>query len=439
MASVESSMLPQLGTWSKNNPEISITNGCSFQFSFDIKANIAVIDSEKPTNLTQFVSNIIEVNNFEKADLPYIIIDFSLPVNISLAIQDSYRDTQFLITKKYSKSLLISENKKGETKIIWKEKKFRILEPSKIENGEDKSGGNADLGSLTTNNDTFRFIFFEEGCLNMRKSIVNTVFNNCTIGDAIGYLLGDFSFGKKVTIQKPDNSTVYENIFVPPMDFPSSLEYLQLYYNIYNDGIKYFFDVNNIIITGKSSSLMPEGIYDTVLLDFITKTPESNRNGKYTFVDDTNKYYNIGIPGYPSSIINDFSLKEINGKDIIVAGKDSIKETVGGGGIVDNMEHSKESYFWNPTSNDNFANMLAGEMNEGVEYLSCAVSNSIPFVFNISTKVKIRFNNEMNKNASGVYRISSLVNSYKLIKMGTQKDGEQNQFGVDSKLDLIRK
>ena len=83
--------------------------------------------------------------------------------------------------------------------------------------------------------------------------------------------------------------------------------------------------------------------------------------------------------------------------------------------------------------------MLAGEMNEGVEYLSCAVSNSIPFVFNISTKVKIRFNNEMNKNASGVYRISSLVNSYKLIKMGTQKDGEQNQFGVDSKLDLIRK
>lgn len=424
----------------RNNPVTSLRGDPkAFVYSFLISVQLDIIEKTKPTDLSEYTVSIVDYEYFEQANIPYLIVKFSLPQNIAMAIKDDYRNLVFSITKKRSRVLKNKENLFEKPVLVWTEKAFRVLEPDRVSPTVDISKGNTESGGAMTNAIcALTLTFFEEDCLNIQKEAVNVAYKDVTVTDILRSLLSKYNKKKLLVIEKSSNSTKYESIVIPPMSFPDTIDYLQKYYEIYKNGVKYFIGYDYIIIADKSSNICPSTIFDTVELNFVNENPSANINPEYTYVDKDKKMYVFYLSVLPTLKIKDVTMKEVQGKEIIVNGRNNTQVTKGGGGIKDNGK-DKQMYYWNPTSIEHFADIFANELNESVEVMSVTLPSCLDDILYTTTKLNTVYNTKINAGITGIYRISAVVYTYTLRQFGTQMDtGEPNRFNVRALITFLR-
>ena len=128
--------------------------------------------------------------------------------------------------------------------------------------------------------------------LNDNKQMINVILKECTVIDAIGYILNTAN-GPTTLLQEPDNTEqIKPEIFIPPLNLRNSLHYLQKVYGIYKSGLLTFFDWSRLYIMSNAQpkDLLEEGEYENVYIDVGVEGSFNNQKGGY-YINDTDKYY----------------------------------------------------------------------------------------------------------------------------------------------------
>ena len=115
----------------------------------------------------------------------------------------------------------------------------------------------------------------------IRKN-VNQVFKNCTVADAITFLLNKAELNN-VLMAQPDNTKRYEAFYIPPMSITKALMFIDSYYGIYKKGtifykgLKHFYIMPYATANPVSANKEHEVVYIVV-----PKTLSSSDSGQST-------------------------------------------------------------------------------------------------------------------------------------------------------------
>jgi hypothetical protein len=428
-----------LSSWFERNPTPEdIEKAVAYGYSFDLRTNLSVL-SDDPTDLNPYLIGVSIESNYEKAVFPVVRVVLSLPKAIAFAIQDDYRNLEFFLTIERQVSGDPSSSEVSKKEVVIKKKVFRTIAPSSVEYSEDKDDSDPGSENRLKSDMPLLLVLFEEECLGSRKDLHNDVFKNSTVGEVINILLGRTFKNKIVTVVKPDNTSVYENIFIPPMDLPSALEYLQRFYGIYERGIQFFFGTDNVYISPRGKcSVAPVGFYSNTLMRVFNKGQagaDAVYGLKSTFKDEENGLYVAFFPSPPSVMINDSSIKEIIGKDLIVASDSGQRITELGGGIEDNST-AKTRYIWTGSSSKYAADDIAFSVNQCVEYVLGVIPNTDITLFFPLMNVTLRYTYKINIEVSGNYRFGNILHTF--VRISDSDALKSPLFSVNTTVRLSR-
>jgi hypothetical protein len=162
--------------------------------------------------------------------------------------------------------------------------------------------------------------------LNLNKTIINSVIQNNTILNTIGYIFNEVGI-EAVLMNLPENRKVYDQILIPPFNFKNSVSYLSNTFGIYKTGIRQFLDFDAYYLLDNALDRVPvkTGEYETVYINFGKLGGYmSYKEGSYK--DNTNKCYVINLPMNASFSTQGMFTKELNGNKVKVYDMNSIKE-----------------------------------------------------------------------------------------------------------------
>lgn len=272
---------------------------------------------------------------------------------VSLSVEHNFVDNLFPITK-----LQISLSERSYYKILDNRNTIKVkllLESSPVNQVDDiendeiffrrvldctmkpiidkitpyktKNLDSSDLEEENTDNmaeDTNEFnimnlYLFKEDELNINKSLFNFIAEDCSVLDAIGYVVNQAGV-KNLLISPPNNNTVYKQIIVPPSNYKECLLHLQKYYGIYNTNIVNYFDHDKTYILSRDVNNCPYTEEEpSIIYVYINSLDDADIQYNYgMYRDELDRKEYICIPNYAQFKTHMQKNAEIVGDEITI-------------------------------------------------------------------------------------------------------------------------
>lgn len=261
------------------------------------------------------------------------------------------------------------------------------------------------------------FYLYNFTLIKSMKTINDVVLINSQIIDAICYILGNGGVDNLI-MSPPFNTTIYNQILIPPVSCIKALQFLDTYYGIYKKGSMIFFDLDQSYIleyNGKSTAYVDKNSSET---NFII--PKENASHSL----ETGTLYDKDNPDQ-CNIIAKYNSVDIKSKtitnDITKSNNITIVDTWDGG-ITSYTSDGKTKSINNSTKlkQNNTENIWLG-----TTYTHQANLNSTVVTLNLSgydsSMIKpnkiynILFeDNQYSKIYSGIYVLTSIVETFSL-------------------------
>jgi hypothetical protein len=145
---------------------------------------------------------------------------------------------------------------------------------------------------------TMELFLFKKNTIKGSRTLLNKIFQKCTITNAIMYLLGRLGV-TNVLMDKADNKTSYDELKLPPLTINEEFRFLDSYYGIHKHGTVTYFGLTRSYILRfySTTNAYEKGEIEDVC--FIIPKKGSSVTDSYAMVDkaaDKTKYYIIVDP-----------------------------------------------------------------------------------------------------------------------------------------------
>lgn len=271
------------------------------------------------------------------------------------------------------------------------------------------------------------FSLFNRDSMNIVKSNHNIILQDVTITDTIGVILTNAGVTKLI-INKPDNTTSYEQLIIPPDNLVNTINYLQKTYGIYNTGVRKFIDRDDVFyFLSNNNGEIPvkKGEYPLVEI-FVTDPSDSRGFMQGSLEDDENELYRIITGGTPNGNLSKSSAnKEIVGSKIVFSNPKSKKYgtsyddagtfTFGSGVNVmapslesDITGDDKVSYLTNDEDNPILEYEMQYRMEEKNQFLTFTFEDVDMSIFTMNRKFKITFEDPQYEHLNSIYKLEKV-------------------------------
>lgn len=143
-------------------------------------------------------------------------------------------------------------------------------------NGTENIDKSKNLMSVD-HNATLEMYLFVKDHLNNSKNLVNIIYSNTTVREAIVSLLSKNGFNHIVMTQPENNDS--QQIIIPPMNLLNIFHHLQETYGIYHSGVINFFDHDRVYVMAKSGhpNCVANGEYPKTVFDVYPSNKSMSR------------------------------------------------------------------------------------------------------------------------------------------------------------------
>jgi hypothetical protein len=386
--------------------------------------------------LDDYIRNLEIHELYDKADFCFCKLELVIPSNIFRSFQDDYRNSAIKLNIERYSERDRSEDRKPE--MVWEKKEFIIMDMPTGAPSEDNTKSGPTSTSKYEGLTVVKMNIIDRDAFKSNKTLFNFVANDVTVGDVLQYGISQCSEGKNIIVGKPDNTTKYEQIFIPPMNFPEMIKYLDKNYGIYKNGAIYFTSITDLIISDRVEKAKSKtDLVTKIKIIFRSQSINGPDAGMYrsTYIErDTALIY---LNDRPRISIRDMALKEISGENITVSSKDKTYELQGGGGVKSELP-GKEKYYWSTSTRKDLGSALSMDINEGVETISMVCENSDFMIFDIAKDITLEFDYDVNRDYTGTYRFSEVIHVFTPIEPseGSQDSGKLSK--LVSKFKVVR-
>ena len=267
-------------------------------------------------NYEEYYFPVIKLSLVLDSDTYYKILQNKNDCNIFLRIDKfSYVDgsEEQSLDKEYIKDtfeLIIDENT---------EDMLRSLKEDESSSDYTKTTSDVSEDSLSTpSNNKVEFYLFKS-TIDGTKTNVNKVLHKANVADAIAYLATVAKL-KNLVMAQPDNTTVYDQLLIPPLSVLKALAFIDTYYGIYKTGSIIWFGMDYTYIipfSGACDVYVKNEIKTTnIIIPKSVNTSHINSLGSLKKKSDKNNNYVIG--DYSSVNISNQSISNnyLNANDI---------------------------------------------------------------------------------------------------------------------------
>jgi len=245
-----------------------------------------VPNGEEPINLNLSLVSLRIVNEYEINMLPIVTLSVAVADPMLATIRDSYHEARITIAITINPVDLDNRMFSSMGDQYLKTTSFKIMDldlPMKDDEFNEKEDTNKESGSNYTETNMVEFDLFAVPHLEMTKKLINRSYKDSDLEQALGCI---FTSNAKlpVIMAKPHNSKSYEGIIIPPLNLKNAVYHLQNTYGIYKNGIRFFFDLNNIYLLDRIKGIGKDigKTYYKVLVEVYTKrTRDPNYDSGY--------------------------------------------------------------------------------------------------------------------------------------------------------------
>lgn len=170
------------------------------------------------------------------------------------------------------------------------------------------------------NNNGVDFYLFKSSVEGTKKN-VNKVLTKANVADAVAYLASVANL-KNVVMAQPDNTTIYDELLIPPLSVLKALSFIDTYYGLYKKGSIIWFGLDYTYIIPYSgyckAYVNNEKKITNIIIPKSTNTDHVSSLG--TLVKKNDKKSNYIVADYSTLNINNESISNdyINANDIQV-------------------------------------------------------------------------------------------------------------------------
>jgi len=428
-------------------PKVDKASGKMYAYSVIASMKLDNIDDEKEKKFNSYIMGVSIEKNFEKLFCPMVKLVLVIPRGESFSLQDTFRDNSLFLT--IEKHIVNDRNNGVEItppEPVYKGTEFTIvhIDGDSFLDDTTNSGEITNYPTKNTDADTVITLYlYEKKALEVKRPLMNKVYNNITVSDVINYLISENFKDRSIIVDKPDNEEVYEQIFIPPLNFPDALEYLQAFYGVYRSGIESFMDLDAVYIISKDSKAKFGDYYRDMNIrvrSVMQQDPQSrSRGSRSTFIDKESKSVNITLDTLPIIKSGDVISKEFIGEQLFISNDKSFNTAIGGGGINPSEDESgKERYLWAKSSSKFATDEIALKINRNTESAHFVVQNSDIVYFNPVTLVHLGYAYKINANVEAKYRFSLVLSTFTRDEDSTLDKTYSNLFYVKTYAKFIR-
>jgi len=428
-------------------PKVDKANGKMYAYSVIASMKLDNIDDEEANKLNDYIMGVSIEKNFEKLFCPLVKLVLVIPKGKNFSIQDKYRDASlFLTIEKH----VVSDKKNGDDisppEPVYKGTEFTIVHVDSQAFMDDTTNSGEITSYPVRNIDTdtmMTLYMYEKKALEVKRPLMNKVYNNVSVSDVINYLISENFKDRAIIVDKPDNEEVYEQIFIPPLNFPDALEYLQAFYGVYRSGIESFMDLDAVYIISKDSKAKFGDYYRDMNIrvrSIMQQDQQSKSKGsRSTFIDKESKSVNIVLDTLPSIKSGDVISKEFIGEQLFISNDKSFNIAIGGGGINPSKDESgKKRYLWAKSSSKFTTDEIALRINRNTESAHFTVQHSDIVYFNPVTIVHLGYAYKINADVEAKYRFSLVLSTFTRGEDSTLDKTYSNLFYVETYAKFIR-
>jgi len=407
-----------------------------YAYSVNTTIQLDNVDDKDPQDISDYVMGVSIEKNFEKMFCPLIKLVLNIPRGLAFSIQDNFRDVSLFFTLERHEVSSIERGTISSPEAVYKGAELSIIN---IEGDafidDDATTGDIDvMPTKNTKDDVVLTLYmYEKSALEVKRPLLNKVYNNVTISDVLNYLVANNFKNRKVVIDAPENEEEYEQIFIPPLSFPDIIEYLQAFYGIYRSGVEVFMDIDTLYIISKDTEAKNGELYNSMYIRTRAskqKDAESAAKGtRSTFIDEDSKVVNITLDNRPNIESGDVLSKEFIGEHLYINNDSKLDIAVGGGGInPSELGEGKERFLWSRSSSVFATDEIALRINRSTEISNFFIENTDIRYFNPVTVIHLGYAFKTNDDVEAEYRFSLVHSSFTRGEDSIMDDTYKNIF-----------
>lgn len=300
---------------------------CQYKYSLDVR--ILYPDNKVEQIAEDNVVSLSVEHDFEQNLYPITKLQISVSERSYYKIIENKDDIEFELRLKCT-STDDSEDLEGDKNTFFNNIISTKLKPimdkitpyktKNLDSSDLEEDERTDINVKDTNEfNVMTFYLFKEKDLNMNKSLFNFIAEDVDILSVIGYLVNTMEV-ENLLISPPDNKNIYSQIIVPTGNYKETMNHLQVYYGIYKNGLKTYFDFDKSYILSKDINLSPYSENEPeIIYIYINSIEEFESMGYYGMVYDRstrNEY--ICTPNYTQFKTHTQKTSEILGNEISI-------------------------------------------------------------------------------------------------------------------------
>jgi hypothetical protein len=304
--------------------------------TYKYKIDVTVIDAGKEEELTDDhnVREFLVENNFNDYFFPLLKMQLFMSSQLYYRIQDNKNKVKFKIrVRKYVVEGLDDYERDfyGEDQFVYSDvfqgifQPFMVsVDPAKRRDLEENADATADrevqeydIDNQKYGDDMFLELYlFNLEHLNMNKKILNAVIQSNNITNTIGFIFNEVGIGS-VIMNRPENTQMYDQILIPPLNFKNSIEYLSSTFGLFKSGVRQFLDFDRYYLLSNDLREIPveSGEYETVYVN-VGRLGDNLSYDLGSYTDHDNKCYVINLPMQASFSSQGMFSKELDGSKI---------------------------------------------------------------------------------------------------------------------------
>lgn len=223
--------------------------GNTISYLYKVTEFYLLFPTEEIELLPEALAHLAIFNDYEKNVLPIIQMNatFSREAYFKMIAQKDKVKIKLRIQKYYVKSSngqesLMSDYINDTFSLILNdndENMYRVLTDQKTTTKK-----RSELEAIQQNDDkSVELFLYKIDTVKNVRSMVNVILKDCTITDAITYVLHKSGISNML-LAPVDNTNLYEQIIIPPLSTVDALYWLDYFYGIYRYGTMFYFGVD---------------------------------------------------------------------------------------------------------------------------------------------------------------------------------------------------
>jgi hypothetical protein len=346
------------------------------------------------------------INNYDVNVMPFFELEMMLSKNVYNDLLKFYTEATAVL-----RLTMFRSNRGNEPDILPE----NIIEPMSCSiidlQGQPMPGGIDTLTDDQPNIPVVMYLFLEEH-LRVTKSIINRIFTNCTMESVVSQINTENST-IPVLMVKPNIEKKYEQVVIPPMTIRRVMDYLQMKYGIYKDGLRFFFGFHYLYIMSRSQSASPQDDYKEVIIESVSGINNNLLEADGSYTDDEAEVHKIRTSFVPIFKLEHNLCHLTDGEKMLVGGSSQTAHSTAQCDAVQGMEKpldakkSKERAVWDKSSNEFATHEYAKKSQEDSDKVTIQMALINMFLLTPDKVYRIKFADRKLKKHDGTYRISN--------------------------------